>query len=99
MNKPSWESDQSAYILEAIVQVAQELNFKPETQADLALWLENNYPRIIEAAILNQRNLINKVFGDEKVSNEISEIISTQVYSKINPATNQKDNASIPESV
>lgn len=85
MNKPSWESDQSAYILEAIVQVAQELNFKPETQADLALWLENNYPRIIEVAILNQRNILNRVFSDEKVSNKISEMISNCIYSKINP--------------
>ncbi|MDJ0648259.1 MAG: hypothetical protein QNJ60_06075 [Xenococcaceae cyanobacterium MO_188.B19] len=85
MNKPSLESDQSAYLLEAIAEVAKELNFKPETQADLALWLESNYSRIIEAAIFNQRNLINKVFGDEEVLDKISEIISTQVYSQINP--------------
>ena len=84
MSKPSLESDQSAYLLEAIAEVAKELNFKPQTQAELALWLENNYPRIIEVTIINQRNIINRVFGDEEVLNEISEIISNCVYSKIN---------------
>ena len=85
MSKPSLESDQSAYLLEAIAEVAKELNFKPQTQAELALWLEDNYPRIIEVTILNQRNLVNRVFGDEEVSNEISETITNRVYSKVNP--------------
>ncbi len=85
MNAPSLESDQLAYLLEATVQIAKELNFKPQTQAELALWLEDNYPRIIEVTILNQRNLVNRVFGDEEVSNEISETITNRVYSKVNP--------------
>ncbi len=90
MNKASLESDQLAYLLEAIEQVAKELNFKPQTQAELALWLENNYPRIIEVTILNQRNIINRVSSDEEVLNEISETITNRVYSKVNPEYKSK---------